>query len=213
MKNNKLLACPYIVWMILFTIIPLGIVVYYALTDSMTGQFTLANLTAIGSYLPIFLRSIWLSLFASLICLVIGYPVAYFIAQCKPLTQRFLEMLIMLPMCMSFLLRTRSGEFTINGTYSIAELRQMKEKGRLGDAVISIEDSLNGLIDKLSLTGLDEKQARLIRNGAEIFPGELKGRDDSRIVMLYADGEFLGIGQTGEGGSVHIKINLTEAGA
>ena len=103
MKNNKLLACPYIVWMILFTIIPLGIVVYYALTDSMTGQFTLANLAAIGTYLPIFLRSIWLSLFASLICLVIGYPVAYFIAQCKPLTQRFLEMLIMLPMCMSFL--------------------------------------------------------------------------------------------------------------
>ena len=104
--KNKLLAAPYIVWMILFTIIPLGIVVYYALTDSMTGQFTLSNLTAIGSYLPIFLRSIWLSLFASLICLVIGYPVAYFIAQCKPLTQRFLEMLIMLPMCMSFLLRT-----------------------------------------------------------------------------------------------------------
>ena len=106
MKNNKLLACPYIVWMILFTIIPLGIVFYYALTDSITGQFTLANLAGMGTYLPIFLRSIWLSLFASLICLVIGYPVAYFIAQCKPLTQRFLEMLIMLPMCMSFLLRT-----------------------------------------------------------------------------------------------------------
>ena len=66
----------------------------------------LANLAGMGTYLPIFLRSIWLSLFASLICLVIGYPVAYFIAQCKPLTQRFLEMLIMLPMCMSFLLRT-----------------------------------------------------------------------------------------------------------
>ena len=211
--KNKLLAAPYIVWMVLFTLIPLGIVFYYALTDSITGQFTLANLAGMGTYLPIFLRSIWLSLFASLICLVIGYPVAYFIAQCKPLTQRFLEMLIMLPMCMSFLLRTRSGEFTIGRTYSIAELRQMKEKGRLGDAVISIEDSLNGLIDKLSLTGLDEKQARLIRNGAEIFPGELKGRDDSRLVMLYADGEFLGIGQTGEGGSVHIKINLTEAGA
>ena len=106
MKNNKLLACPYIVWMILFTIIPLGIVFYYALTDSITGQFTLANLAGMGTYLPIFLRSIWLSLFASLICLLIGYPVAYFIAQCRPLTQRFLEMLIMLPMCMSFLLRT-----------------------------------------------------------------------------------------------------------
>ena len=104
--KNKLLAAPYIVWMVLFTLIPLGIVFYYALTDSMTGQFTLANLASIGTYLPIFLRSIWLSLFASLICLVIGYPVAYFIAQCRPLTQRFLEMLIMLPMCMSFLLRT-----------------------------------------------------------------------------------------------------------
>ena len=104
--KNKLLAAPYIVWMVLFTLIPLGIVFYYALTDSMTGQFTLVNLASIGTYLPIFLRSIWLSLFASLICLVIGYPVAYFIAQCKPLTQRFLEMLIMLPMCMSFLLRT-----------------------------------------------------------------------------------------------------------
>ena len=104
--KSKLLSAPYIVWMILFTLLPLCIVFYYALTDSITGEFTFANLTSMGTYLPIFLRSIWLSLFASLICLVIGYPVAYFIAQCKPLTQRFLEMLIMLPMCMSFLLRT-----------------------------------------------------------------------------------------------------------
>ena len=51
MKNNKLLACPYIVWMILFTIIPLGIVFYYALTDSITGRFTLANLAGMGTYL------------------------------------------------------------------------------------------------------------------------------------------------------------------
>ena len=64
-NNNKLLACPYIIWMVLFTIIPLGIVVYYALTDSITGQFTLSNLSGMGTYLPIFLRSIWLSLFAS----------------------------------------------------------------------------------------------------------------------------------------------------
>jgi len=104
--KSKLLSAPYIVWMVLFTLIPLCIVFYYALTDSITGGFTLANLASMGTYLPIFLRSIWLSLFASLICLIIGYPVAYFIAQCKPLTQRFLEMLIMLPMCMSFLLRT-----------------------------------------------------------------------------------------------------------
>ena len=104
--KNKLLAAPYIVWMALFIIVPLGIVVYYALTDSLTGQFTLANLSGMGAYLSIFLRSIWLSLFAALICLVVGYPVGYFISQCSPARQRFLQMLIMLPMCMSFLLRT-----------------------------------------------------------------------------------------------------------
>jgi spermidine/putrescine transport system permease protein len=104
--KNKLLASPYIVWMILFILIPLGIVFYYAFTDSITGQFTLGNLANMGAYLPIFLRSIWLSFFSSIICLLIGYPVAYYIAQCSPSKQRLLEMLIMLPMCMSFLLRT-----------------------------------------------------------------------------------------------------------
>ena len=104
--KSRFLSGPYILWMVLFTLLPLGVVVYYAFTDSITGQFTLSNLSGMLDYLPIFLRSIWLSVFATLICLVIGYPVAYFIAKCKPSTQRFLQMLIMLPMCMSFLLRT-----------------------------------------------------------------------------------------------------------
>ena len=59
-----------------------------------------------GSYLPIFLRSVWLAVVSAIICLVLGYPVAWCIAQTKPLTQRFLYMLVMLPMCISFLLRT-----------------------------------------------------------------------------------------------------------
>ena len=104
--KSRFLSGPYIVWMALFTIIPLGVVFYYAFTDSVTGAFTLHNLSQTVEYLPIFLRSIWLSVVATLICLLIGYPVAYFIAHCKPSTQRFLQMLIMLPMCMSFLLRT-----------------------------------------------------------------------------------------------------------
>lgn len=104
--KNRWLSGPYILWMLLFTLVPLGVVVYYAFTDAATGAFTLGNLAKIGDYLPIFLRSIWLSIFATLICLVIGYPVAYYIAHCSPLKQRFLQMFIMLPMCMSFLLRT-----------------------------------------------------------------------------------------------------------
>ena len=104
--KNKLLAGPYLLWMVVFTLIPLGIMVYYAFTDSATGAFTLANLAKIGNYLPIFLRSISLAAIASVICLIIGYPVAYCIAKASPLWQKMLSMLIMLPMCMSFLLRT-----------------------------------------------------------------------------------------------------------
>ena len=107
-KNNKsvLLSAPYILWMVAFTLIPLCVVGYYALTDVDTGCFTWENMTNLVLYLPAFWRSILYSLVSSLICLLIGYPVAYFIAHRKPVTQKFLYMLVMLPMCMSFLLRT-----------------------------------------------------------------------------------------------------------
>jgi len=106
MKRNHL-AAPYIVWMALFTVIPLGIVLYYAFTDSITGAFTLANLAGMSTYAGIFMKSVWLAIIACAICLVLGYPVAYFIATLdNKLTQRFLYMLVMLPMCISFLLRT-----------------------------------------------------------------------------------------------------------
>ena len=104
--KRQFLSGPYLVWMLLFTLIPLAIVVYYAFTDSLTGSFTLQNLASMGTYLPVFLRSVWLAVVSALICLVLGYPVAWCIAQTKPLTQRFLYMLVMLPMCISFLLRT-----------------------------------------------------------------------------------------------------------
>ena len=106
-KNNSvLLSTPYIVWMVVFTLIPLGVVLYYALTDPNTGAFTLSNLKELGSYLPVLGQSVWYSLVSALICLLLGYPVAYYIAHRKPVTQKILYMLVMLPMCMSFLLRT-----------------------------------------------------------------------------------------------------------
>ena len=109
MKKNKslLLSTPYILWMLAFTLIPLGVVVYYALTDSpTTGNFTLGNLQGLLDYLPVFGQSVWYSLVSAFICLLIGYPVAYYIAHRTPLMQKILYMLVMLPMCMSFLLRT-----------------------------------------------------------------------------------------------------------
>jgi len=108
MKKNKsvLLSTPYIVWMLLFTLIPLGVVAYYALTDAATGEFTLDNMNALLAYLPVLWESICYALVSALICLLLGYPVAYCIAHCSASVQKFLYMLVMLPMCMSFLLRT-----------------------------------------------------------------------------------------------------------
>ena len=104
--KSRSLAAPYLVWMVLFTIVPLAIVAYFAFTDSQTGEFTLKNISNLGNYMPILIKSIWLALISSVICLIIGYPVAYYIAGCKETAQRFLYMLVMLPMCISFLLRT-----------------------------------------------------------------------------------------------------------
>ena len=104
--KSRTLAAPYLVWMALFTIVPLAIVAYFAFTDSQTGEFTLKNISNLGNYMPILIKSIWLALISSVICLIIGYPVAYYIAGCRETAQRFLYMLVMLPMCISFLLRT-----------------------------------------------------------------------------------------------------------
>ena len=104
--KSRSLAAPYLVWMVLFTIVPLAIVAYFAFTDSQSGEFTLKNISNLGNYMPILIKSIWLALISSVICLIIGYPVAYYIAGCRETAQRFLYMLIMLPMCISFLLRT-----------------------------------------------------------------------------------------------------------
>ena len=120
--KNKLLAGPYLLWMIVFTLVPLGIMVYYAFTDSVTGVFTLKNLTPIGTYLPIFFRSIGLAAIASLICLVIGYPVAYCIATVTEKWRKLLSMLVMLPMCMSFLLRTLAWVSLLEDTGIINQL-------------------------------------------------------------------------------------------
>ena len=108
MKKNKsvLLSAPYLIWMVVFTLIPLGVVGYYALTDPSTGAFSFTNIQQLGMYLPVLWESILYSLISAFICLLLGYPVAYYIAQRSETAQKLLYMLVMLPMCMSFLLRT-----------------------------------------------------------------------------------------------------------
>ena len=108
MKKNKslILSGPYIAWMVIFTLIPLGVVAYYAFTDPSTGAFSMKNILELQNYLPVLWQSVLYSLISAVICLLLGYPVAYFIAHQGEMVQKVLYMLVMLPMCMSFLLRT-----------------------------------------------------------------------------------------------------------
>ena len=100
-------AAPHIVWSVLFIIAPLIFVAYYAFTDA-DGAFTLANVSSFFTekYLLIFFRSLKLALIATAICLLLGYPIAYFISRSKPKAQKILILLLMLPMWMNFLIRT-----------------------------------------------------------------------------------------------------------
>ncbi|MGN0538730.1 MAG: ABC transporter permease [Candidatus Fimenecus sp.] len=104
---QKIMNAPYILWSVLFIIAPLIMVIYYAFTDS-NGNATFNNIAQIGDYTSIFILSISYGAIATLICLIISYPFAYFLAQSKASFQRTAVMLVMLPMWMSFLIRTYS---------------------------------------------------------------------------------------------------------
>ena len=109
MKNNRLsrFAIPYVIWMALFVVAPIIMVVIYAFSASV-GGFTLDNFAKMGTYTVVFTRSFKLALIATLVCLLIGYPISYMIAKEGPRFQRIAMVLIMLPMWMNFLLRTYS---------------------------------------------------------------------------------------------------------
>ena len=105
--GNKLVASPYIVWSAIFIVVPLIIMVYFALTDS-SGAFTLANLSSLGQYKKAFAISILYAAAATLITLILAYPMAYFMTKLNVSSQRMLFMIVMIPMWMNFLIRTYS---------------------------------------------------------------------------------------------------------
>ena len=104
---RSIAAAPHIFWAIMFIVLPLIIVAYYALSDG-EGGFSFANLLLLKDYADIFLLSLELSVIATFICFLVGYPLAYIIARSKPSTQKLLIMLIMLPMWTNLLIRTYS---------------------------------------------------------------------------------------------------------
>ena len=100
-------AAPHIFWSVLFIILPLVIVVFYAFTDA-EGNFSFENIASLTDYAPIFLLSLELSIIATFVCLIVGYPLAYIIAKSSPKQQKIFMMLLMLPMWTNLLIRTYS---------------------------------------------------------------------------------------------------------
>ena len=121
MKKNKALVAPFVLWAVLFIVVPLIFVAYYAFTDT-SFRFTTENVTRfftatsvvddgeavreVHTYLLIFMRSLKLAVISTLICLLMGYPIAYIMARAKARTQKVMVTLIMIPMWMNFLIRT-----------------------------------------------------------------------------------------------------------
>ncbi|OUN80808.1 ABC transporter permease [Flavonifractor sp. An52] len=103
--KNKWLAAPYVVWMAIFVVAPLILVVVFAFTGQ-DGSITLDNFSNMGTYVPAFRNSFVLAFVATAICILIGYPLAYFLSREKLMVRKVAMMLIMLPMWMNFLLRT-----------------------------------------------------------------------------------------------------------
>ena len=103
----KLAAAPHVVWSILFIIAPLMFVVYFAFTNP-RGEGTFYNIQSLTAYGKTFLLSVMFSLIATVVCLIIGYPLAYFLSRLSPRRQKVMVLLLMLPMWISLLIRTYS---------------------------------------------------------------------------------------------------------
>ncbi len=101
----KAVSYPYVAWALLFIAIPLGLIVYFAFTDT-AGSFTVDNIIQAGRYSNVLMKSIWLSAISTAICLVMGYPIAYYMSRSSAMVSGTILLLIMLPMWMNFLLRT-----------------------------------------------------------------------------------------------------------
>ncbi len=147
MKQKRVTALPYVFWMALFVVIPLLLIVFYAFTTK-DGHFSFENFSEMGDYTPVFIRSIVLALVATVICLIIGYPVSYILARESASVQRVSNMLIMLPMWINFLLRTYAWMSILENT--------------------GIINRFLGKIGLLSLLGVDHIQL-INTNGAVIL--------------------------------------------
>ena len=102
---QKIAAAPHILWAVMFIVAPMLFVLYFAFTDA-DGNFSFSNIASLSRYGNVFILSIAFALIATVVCLIIGYPLAYFMSRQSPRMQKVLMVLIMLPMWCNLLIRT-----------------------------------------------------------------------------------------------------------
>ncbi|OPJ59189.1 ABC transporter permease [Clostridium oryzae] len=106
-KKTAFSQYPYLIWSLIFIVIPLFLVLYFSFSSS-SGTFTLANYKKLMdvNYIRVFINSLKLALISTIICLIFGYPIAYFMSKADSKIRNFLMLLLIIPMWMNFLLRT-----------------------------------------------------------------------------------------------------------
>lgn len=102
------IAYPYHAWIAIFTVVPLALIFFYAFTPPNEWRFTLENMERVMDpiYMDVFLHSIYLALLCTLLCFLIGYPMAIILAETPIRYRNMLVLMIVIPMWMNFLLRT-----------------------------------------------------------------------------------------------------------
>lgn len=105
--GSRLIAAPYMVWAAIFIVVPLIMMIYYSFTDA-NGVFTLSNIASLGKYKKAFGLSIAYAIIATLVTLVLAYPLAYFMTKLKVSSQKMILLIVIFPMWMNFLIRTYS---------------------------------------------------------------------------------------------------------
>ena len=114
--SRKQLCIPYALFLVLFVIFPLALIVYYAFTAK-DGSFTFANFVwffSSPSYIKVLFRSILIGLLTTVICLIIGYPVAYVLSLIKSHRRTILLLLFIMPMWINFVLRAMAMKELLN---------------------------------------------------------------------------------------------------
>ena len=112
MKQYRNLIKPYLVWAFVVIVIPLILIALYAFTEDgnevLTFSFTLENFRKFleATYMSVIFKSFKLGILTTVICLGLGYPLAYIISKYSEKVQSFLILMVTIPMWINMLLRT-----------------------------------------------------------------------------------------------------------